>query len=304
VGALSDYLILDLSDEKGKLCAKLLSEMGANVVRFEFEADRRVPLLELVKKADVIIETYPPGYLSSLGFGYAKLSKIHPGLIMASITPFGQNGPYKDHKACDLTLQAMGGWLSVTGKPRAPLKLFDNQAYFTASLFAANGILLALWHRHAAGRGQYLDISIFECVAATLDHVLPRYFYEGVVSRRQGNRHWNNAFCIFPCRDGFILLSVLLHWETLVEWLASEGMAADLADTKWRDREVRLKGLDHIENILEAWTLTHRVDELVEKGQLMHFPWAKVTSVPELLNSPQLVARDYFKQTLKAMENG
>ena len=88
--------------------------------------------------------------------------------------------------------------MSVTGEPDAPLKLYGNQAYHTASLFAANGILLALWQRHATGRGQYIDISIMECVAATLDHVLVRYFYEGIVSGRQGSRHWNNAFRDFP----------------------------------------------------------------------------------------------------------
>lgn len=296
MGALADYLVLDLSDEKGTLCARLLSDMGATVTRFEFNEDSRDLFLEAIKKVTVIIETYPPGYLPSLELGYTDLNKINPSLIMASITPFGQSGPYKDYKACDLTLQAMGGWLSVTGEPREPLKLFGNQAYFTASLFAANGILLALWRRHATGRGQHLDISVFECVAATLDQVLPRYFYQGIVSRRQGSRHWNNAFRIFPCKDGFILLSIFQHWETLVEWLVSEGMAADLADARWRDREVRIKGADHIAKVLEAWTLTHTANELVEKGQLMHFPWAKVTSVPELVESPQLAARNYFKQ--------
>ena len=298
MGALSGYLVLDVTDEKGVLCARLLSEMGARVVRVEFTEDNLDRLRGLIKEADVFIETFPPGYLDSLGIGYNVLSKIKPGLVMASITPFGQSGPCKDYQACDLALQALGGWMSVTGEPQAPLKLFGRQAYSTASLFAANGILLALWRRHVTGRGQYIDISILECVAATLDHALVRYFYEGIVSRRQGSRHWNNAFRVFPCKDGFILLSVFQHWETLVEWLASEGMAADLTDEKWRDREVRTNGLDHIVKILEGWTLSHTVAELLEKGQLMHFLWAKVTSVSELLSSPQLAARDYFKKNL------
>ena len=114
------------------------------------------------------------------------LSKLNPRLIMASITHFGQSGPYKDFKSSELIDQALGGWLSVTGEAEAPLKLFGNQSYNTASLFAVNGILLALWQRHATGRGQYLDISIMECVAATLDYVLPRYFYEGIVSQEAG----------------------------------------------------------------------------------------------------------------------
>jgi crotonobetainyl-CoA:carnitine CoA-transferase CaiB-like acyl-CoA transferase len=320
---LSGYHVLDLTDEKGMLGSKILSDMGAEVIHIEKpgvhhninstdicylntgkqnislnleDKAGRDLFHRLVKKTDVLMETTEPGYLESLGIGYTDLSEINPGMVMASITPFGQSGPYRDYKSCDLVTQALGGWLSVTGEPRAPLKLFGNQAYYAASLFAANGILLALWHRHATGRGQYIDISVMECVAATLDNTLVRYFYEGIVSGRQGDRHWNNAFRIFPCKDGFILLSFFQHWETLVEWLASEGMAADLTDEKWRDREERNKGLDHIVRVLEGWTLTHTVDELVEKGQLMHFPWAKVTSIPELLTNPQLAACDFFTE--------
>ncbi|MBA7527579.1 Succinyl-CoA:(R)-benzylsuccinate CoA-transferase subunit BbsE [subsurface metagenome] len=131
-------------------------------------------------------------------------------------------------------------------------------------------------------------------MAATLDHVLVRYFYEGVAARRQGSLHWNNAFRIFPCRNGYILLSLFQQWETLVEWLDAEGMAEDLTDKKWLDREERLKHLDHIIEVLERWTKTHTVVELVEKGQLMHFPWAEVTSIPRLVDSPQLKERDFF----------
>ncbi len=273
---LSGYRILDLTDEKGALCIGILSDMGAGVVRLEKPGQEQ--FLSLVKKADVLVETEAPGYLDSLGLGYDALNKENPGLVMASITPFGQSGPYRDWKASDLVMQAMGGWLSVTGEPQAPLKLAGSQAYHTASLFAANGILLALWHRQKTHRGQHIDVSIMECVAATLDHALVRYFYEGIVSKRQGSRHWNNAFQIFRCKDGYILLSLFQHWETLVAWLESEGLAADLTGENWRDRGARVRGIDHIIEVLESWTLTHTVDELVEKGQLMHFPWAKVAS--------------------------
>jgi crotonobetainyl-CoA:carnitine CoA-transferase CaiB-like acyl-CoA transferase len=323
MGALSGYRILDLTDEKGMLGTRVLADMGAEVVRIEkpgtknsrnsadydyLNAGKRSISLDLgkkaeqelfrrlVEKADALVESQAPGYLASLGLGYADLSKINPGLIMAAITHFGQDGPYRDYRSCDLVAEALGGWLAVCGEPQAPLKLFLNQAYYTASLFAANGILLALWQRHTTNRGQYIDISIMECVAATLDHALVRYFYEGVVSGRQGGLHWNNAFRIFPCRDGYILLSLHQQWETLVEWLASEGMAGDLIDEKWRDREERNRGIDHVIELLERWTSSHNVGELVEKGQLMHFPWAKVTSISELVGSPQLAERNYFTE--------
>jgi len=313
MGALSGNRVLDLTDEKGMLGTRVLSDMGAEVIRIEkpgligyrnnadyryLNASKRNISLNLeektgqglfrrlIKTADVLVETEAPGYLASLGLGYADLSEINPGLVMAAITHFGQNGPYRNYKSCDLVAGALGGWLSVCGEPRTPLKLFGNQAYHTASLFAVNGILLALWHRHTTKRGQYIDISVMECVAATLDHVLVRYFYEGIVSGRQGSRQWNNAFRIFPCRDGYILLSLNQQWETLVEWLMSGGMAEDLADEKWRDREERSRGIEHVIEVLERWTLSHTVGELVEKGQLMHFPWARVTSISEILESP------------------
>jgi crotonobetainyl-CoA:carnitine CoA-transferase CaiB-like acyl-CoA transferase len=279
---LAGHIVLDLTDDKGALCIKVLAEMGAEVISLNPEKKaERDRLHDFTDKADVLIESFPPGYLGSLGLGYKDLSKINTGLIMASVTPFGQTGPYKDYKACDLTLQALGGWMSVTGEPDKPLKLYGNQAYNTASLFALNGILLALWHRHDTGKGQYIDISILECVAATLDQVLVRYFYEDIVSGRQGSRHWNNAFDIFPCRDGYILLSLHLQWETLAEWLAAEGMADDLSEERWRDRDERNHYIDHIFEVLRRWTLTHGVKELVEKGQLMHFPWAEVAPPPK-----------------------
>jgi len=320
-GALSGCRVLDLVDDKGMLCSRLLADMGAAVIKVEkpggnsprglslweanlgksgitlnLEVKRGQEIFKrLVKTADVVVESYQPGYLEALGLGYSHLSQVNPQLIMASITDFGQNGPYRDYKSCDMVACALGGQMYVCGEPETPpLKPFGAQAYYSACLFAAVGILLALWNRHTTGRGQHIDVSVQECVAAALDHVLVRYFYEGVVARRQGSLHWNNAFRIFPCRDGYILLSLFQQWETLVEWLDAEGMAEDLTDKKWLDRGERLQHLDHVVEVLERWTQSHTVAELVEKGQLMRFPWAEVTSIPKLVGSPQLKERDFW----------
>jgi len=320
-GILSGYRVLDLTDEKGLLCSRLLADMGAEVIRVEkprtesarvFDEANRGKLditlnieskagqdifKRLIKTADVVVESYPPGYLELLGLSYPQLSETNPRLIMASITNFGQDGPYRDYKSCDMVASALGGQMCVCGVPEMPpLKPFGNQAYYNASILAAIGIMLALWNRHTTGQGQHIDISLQECVVTTLDHVLVRYFYEGAVAQRQGSLHWNNAFRIFACRDGYILLSLFQHWETLVEWLESEGMAEDLTDEKWQDREYQLKHLDHVIEVLEVWTKTHTVAELVEQGQLMHFPWAGITSIPELVDSPQLKERSFFAE--------
>jgi len=290
--ALSGYRVLDLTDEKGMLCSRLLGDMGAEVVRIEKPPPEK--FRRLVKTADALVESFPPGYLEALGLGYSQLSQLNPRLVMASITGFGQSGPYRDYKSGDIVASALGGQMYVCGEPESPLKPFGNQSYYLASLFAAIGVLLALWHRRSSGRGQHIDISLEECVASALDHVLVRYFYQGVVAKRRGSLYWNGAFRVFPCKDGYILLSLFYQWQTLVEWLAAEGMAEDLADKKWLDRDYRLEHLDHVIEVLERWTKSHVVAELVEKGQAMRFPWAEVSSISGLMKSPQLEARHFW----------
>jgi benzylsuccinate CoA-transferase BbsE subunit len=315
-GALG-YRILDLTDEKALACGRFLADMGAEVIRIDkpgtasfswenlgkksltldIESEKgRALFRELVKKADVLIESHPPGHLEKLGLGYSKLAKINPRLIVASVTPFGQDGPYRDYKSSDLVASAMGGQLYVNGEPgKPPLKTFGHQSYYLASLFAAIGVLLALHHRHSSGKGQHIDISLQESVAAALDHVLVRYFYQDTVAQRQGSLHWNNAFRVFPAKDGYVLLSLFYQWETLVEWLESEGVAEDLTDEKWRDGEYRLEHIDHIIEVLERWTKGHSKAGLVEKAQAMRFPWAEVAAPSDLLASPQLKARDFWQ---------
>ena len=318
---LSGYRALDLTDERGMLCSRYLADMGAEVIRIEKPGGssgnrfywenlgKRAVTLDidlkpgqeifkrLVKSADVLVESYPAGYLERLALGYPQLFKINPRLIMVSITGFGQSGPYRDYKSCDIVASALGGQMYVCGEADLPpLKSFGNQSYYLASIWAAIGVLLALSRRHTSGRGQYIDISLQEGVAATLDHVLVRYFYQGVVAKRRGSLHWNNAFRVFQCKDGYVLLSLFQQWETLVEWLASEGMVEDLTDEKWQDRDYRLQRLDHVIEVLERWTKSHTVAELVERGQSMRFPWAEVASISRLLASPQLKERGFFTE--------
>jgi benzylsuccinate CoA-transferase BbsE subunit len=311
--------VLDLTNDQGRLCSRWLADMGAEVIRigkpgksaeFRWEdlGKRRVTLdieskqgqklfRRLLKTADVLVESHPPGYLEALGLGYNELDKINPRLIVASITAFGQSGPYRDYRSSDIVAGAMGGQLYLNGEPeKPPLKIFGSQSYYLASIFAAIGVMLALYHRHRSGKGQHIDISLQECVAAALDHVLVRYFYQGEVAKRRGSLHWNGAFCVFTAQDGYVLLSIFYQWPTLVEWLESEGMASDLTDSKWLDRDYRLEHIGHIIEVLESWTKTHTVAELVAKGQLMHFPWAEVASVSQLLASPQLEARGFWTE--------
>jgi len=333
--ALAGFRVLDLADEKASFCSKLLADMGAQVIKVERpggdssrwvgpfwentphpekslsfwynntsklgitlnldSAEGREIFRALSLKTDVIVETFPPGYLEGLGLGYEALSEVNPGLILASVTGFGRNGPFREYKSCDIVASAMGGQMHVCGAPDTPpLKPFGQQTYYAASLFGAIGILLALRERKHRGRGQHIDLSLQEAVAASLEHVMVRYFHEGVISQRQGSHNWNRSFCILPCKDGHITLSPLMEWETLVEWLDSEGMASDLKEEKWHEEGYRIQHLDHILEVLRCWTKTHTTTELFELGQLMRFPWAPVATPGNVLDSPQLKARNFF----------
>ena len=125
-----------------------------------------------------MVESFPPGYLNEIGLDYDVLSDENPRLLLASVTGFGQTGPYKDYKSCDIVASATGGQMYVGGTPdTSPLKPYGQQSYYVASLFAAIGILIALRERSCSGRGQHIDVSLQEAVAATLEHVMVRYFH-------------------------------------------------------------------------------------------------------------------------------
>lgn len=257
--------------------------------------DGRKIFLKLIRQTDVVVETFRPGYLQELGLGFKVLSGINPRLILVSVTGFGPTGPRRDHKSCDLVASATGGSMFVSGLPStSPIKPFGEQSYYAASLFVAVGILLSLRKRAHRGRGEHIDISLQEAVTATLEHVMIRYFHDHIIPTRQGAFHWNRAFHVFPCQDGFIHMTLFYQWETLVEWVDSEGMAEDLTEKKWHDEEYRMRHLDHIVDVLRRWTNSHTKNELFELGQLMGFPWAPVSSPMEIADSPQLKARNFF----------
>jgi crotonobetainyl-CoA:carnitine CoA-transferase CaiB-like acyl-CoA transferase len=249
----------------------------------------------LAENVDVVVESFSPGYLKDLELSFEVLSRTNRKLILVSVTGFGQNGPRSQYKSCDIVTSAFGGQMYVSGSPSTqPLKPFGEQSHYSASLFAAIGILLALRKRNRGGGGEHIDISMQEAVVSTLEHVLIQYFYERVIPKRQGDLHWNNSSCVLPCKDGFMLMTLFQQWETLVEWMDGEGMAEDLKDEKYRKEEFQQGHLEHIIEVLGRWTKTHTANELFELGQLMRFPWAPVCSAKEVWESPQLESRGFF----------
>jgi crotonobetainyl-CoA:carnitine CoA-transferase CaiB-like acyl-CoA transferase len=223
------------------------------------------------------------------------LNRINPGLIHVSISGFGQTGPRRHYRLCDSVASAFGGQMFVSGTPSGPpVKPSGLQSYYTASLFGAVAILLALRERRLTGKGRHIDLSTQEAVASTLDHVMVDYFYDRKVTRRQGDIYGNVLFRILPCKDGFIQITILQNWETLLELMASEEMAEDLLEEKWQQQVYREEHFEHIMGVVGRWTRSHTKAELFELGQAMRFPWASVDSPKEVLKSPQLAARKFF----------
>jgi crotonobetainyl-CoA:carnitine CoA-transferase CaiB-like acyl-CoA transferase len=333
---LAGIRVIEVADASAALAARRLADLGAEVIKIEppqGDATRRYApfaggapdskkslwfeyyqqgklsltldltrqpdrdtLRKLAAGADAFVETFAPGYLDGLGLGYQTLGTANPGLIYTSVTGFGQHGPQRDYRSNDIVAAASGGQLSVCGPPEKPLQIYGQQNYQLAGYFTAIGILLALRERGQSGRGQFLDISLQEAVAAALDHVLPRYqmLAPGVVPARRGNRHWNGSFAAVACRDGDLLVSPVFERRTLAELMLADGLKTDLNEAKWDD-PVYL--LDHFEAALAQigeYTAGHRVSELVEIGQAMRLPWAPMASPQAVTESPQLAARDFF----------
>jgi crotonobetainyl-CoA:carnitine CoA-transferase CaiB-like acyl-CoA transferase len=333
--ALGGVRVLDLTDVSGAYCGKLLADMGADVILVEppggaamrtlgpfwkgqphpnrslffwhYSTNKRSITLDLgsaadreclrrlAASADVVLETFRPGYLADHGLDYATLAGINAELVLVSITPFGQSGPYRAYRGSDFICQAAGGMVYVNGDPaQAPLQGAGMQAYHSAAVYAAVGTLLALLARARCGRGQHVDVSIQECVVACLEHASSLLRNDGRIAQRSGSRHWSGDFRAGPTIDGHVLHGTLGDWTTLLEWVKADDCAADLADPAWQDIAHRRAHCDHLFDRLDAWASKYRVDDLVAAAQLRRLPYAALRSVCELARDPQLQARHFF----------
>jgi crotonobetainyl-CoA:carnitine CoA-transferase CaiB-like acyl-CoA transferase len=333
--ALSDLRVLDLTDLKGVLCAKLLGDMGADVIKIEppggdsmrtigpflngtphrdrsllfwfYNTSKRGITLDvhqpagreifkqLAAKADVVIESFAPGTLASLGLGYDELKRLNPKLVLTSISPFGQTGPYRDYQSSDTIAEALGGMIYTNGAAdEPPLRALGLQAYHSASFFAAIGTMSALWARDALGEGQWVDVSIQEAAAASVEHVAP-FYHQGLgVQTRQGSLHWSRYFRVARCRDGYVMHCTLGDWTSLVEWVKGDGKAQDLDEPQWEEQMYRREHAEHLFDVLDEWATDYSVTELMEGAQLRRIPYAVVRPPETLAEDPQLNARGFF----------
>ncbi|MFH1088161.1 MAG: CoA transferase [Chloroflexota bacterium] len=347
---LSPYRVLDLAGEKGMFCGRVLADLGANVIKIErpggdparsigpfyhniadpekslfwffHNAGKRGITLNLeseegrglfrrlVAKADFVVESFPPGYLGSLDLGYEELQTINRGVIMASITPFGQTGPYRDYKADDLVAMAMGGYMYQIGdEDRPPLRIMVPQSYVHAGAHAANSALIALYSRHDSGRGQHIDVSLVEAVMREMlqewgywevgHHLIGRLGPDVARASIRTREAW-------PCKDGQVGYRIVLgafarSVREIAKLMKEEGLPLgpferiqnwDNLDYGKMDQPTMDEWMDAIGSYFQRYTKA----ELFQKAVDRAFYMAPSYNVKEIAEFEQLKARDFWAQ--------
>jgi len=337
-GALSGYRVLDLCDSNGAYCSKLLADLGADVVKIENpEGDpmRRIPpfvhdephlekslfflfrncnkrgitlnldstdgraiFSKLVTTADVVVENSPPGYMTSRRLDYSAMQGINPGLIMASITEYGQAGPYKDRRGSNLVDLALSGVMIASGMPGTPpCMLPGSQAYDAASMIATIAIEVALFNRGDSGQGQYIDTSVHESSRVGLfPWALPSYSYalnEGDPPPTPETRLGVSYAPVYPCKDGFIRIIALTprQWEALVRVMGNPEL---LMLPEWKDFMYRMGNADDLHALILEYTMQLTMQELFEAGEREGVPIAPIYDVASFIDNPQSKAREFF----------
>ena len=250
----------------------------------------------LLTTADALVETFPPGYLDGLGLSFRHLRALHPRLVMTSITGFGSTGPYSHYKAPDLVGLAMGGLAYLCGEPDGPPAPPGGlQGYHLAALNGAVGTLIALWHRDTTGQGQHVDVSMQAAVANALETTHQTYDFNREIRTRWGHRREGAAY-ILPCQDGYVALLCAgkFGWLRLIAWLTAEGAVGGLADERLADDVYRFEHDAEVHAALQAFFATKPKQQAYTEAQHYRVPLAPVQTARDLVESPQLQARQFF----------
>ena len=334
-GALYGYRVLDLAGPLGLHCTKLLADMGADVIKVEpprGDGSRSVPpfkddlphpeqslyflhfntnkrgitldvekpdgraiLFELARNADVLIETERPGYMDELGIGYPALRAQNPRLVYASITPFGQSGPWRDYKANDMAGLALGNLLYLAGEPgEPPLQPPGEIAYGMASTYGAFGIAVALYHRLESGKGQYIDVSMHECAGHIAGYFIPNYGYTGAKPARASRKgEETDLYDPYPTKNGYarIFIIPVEQWRRLVDWM---GRPPSISGPEFEKMSYRRQHPDIVVGAIAEFCSRHTKEELYEEGQKRRIAVTPINTAGEFINSEQVKERELF----------
>jgi crotonobetainyl-CoA:carnitine CoA-transferase CaiB-like acyl-CoA transferase len=322
--ALAQYTVLDLTQVRaGPTAVRQLADWGANVVKIEpparllsgeppggprdgpdfqnlhrnkrsLELDLKsaeglAAFMRLVGKADVVVENFRPDVKARLGVDYVRLREINPRLVYASISGFGQSGPYRDRPGFDQIAQGMGGLMSVTGLPgQGPMRVGVPIADLAAGLFCAIGILTALLEREKSGEGQCIETSLLEAQIFMLDFQAARWLNRGEVPGQAGNNHPTSIPTgVFKTADGYINIATTgqVMWERLARAI---GAAALLQRPEFETSGARLKNRDALNAALEEYTSAQPSSYWIDKLNEAGVPCGPIYAIDEVFADPQV----------------
>ena len=334
-------------DPAGEFTGKLLSQLGADVVKVEppdgsptrrvgpfaagppdpdhsltfwfynvnkrsvvldhRRADDRDRLHALLAETDLLITTLTGPEAAACELEPARLSGRHPRLIVVAMTPFGLNGPWSDYQSSDLVGLAAGGLLHSCGYDDhsiPPIRPGGNQGYHVQASFALIGALLALVQRQATARGQVVDVAMHDSLAVSPELANPFWFYPRTLVHRQTLRHAQPSPTqpahFATADDRYVYFALILAdpkpWASLVAWLDSEGLAADLVEPAYGDLAFRQSHFDHVQGIVEAFFMLHDAETLYREGQARGLPIGPVNAPDELFSDEHLAARGFFER--------
>ena len=330
--ALKKYTVLDLTRVRaGPTCVRQLADWGANVIKIEIpdtlagsnqmggsregsdfqnlhrnkrslslnlkDEEGRKIFLELAQTADVVVENFRPGVKFRLGIDYETLSKDNPGLIYASISGFGQDGPYADRPGFDQVAQGVGGLMSITGLPgQGPVRVGIPVADLTAGIFGAQGILVALLEREQSGKGQWIQTSLLQAQIFMLDFQSARWLVDGEVPAQAGNNHPTTIPTgVFKTSDGEINISVAgeIIWQRFCDEIGRN----DLFDhPDYNTGEKRSDNRDALNALIEESICLNTTAHWVGAFNLAGVPCGPINTIDQTFSDPQV---KHLKMTKK-----
>ncbi|MCC7416885.1 MAG: CoA transferase [Acidobacteria bacterium] len=328
---LDGITILDLSRVlAGPYCTMMLADQGARVIKIEHpkagddtrgwgppflngesayflsinsnkesltldfkQPEGRRLLDQLIAKADVVVENFRPGTLEKQGLGYQTLSALHPRLIFCSVSGFGQTGPRSREAGYDAVMQAEGGLMSVTGAADGPpYRLGVPIADVTSGMFAASGVLLALYQREKTGRGQLVDVAMLDSVMSLLTYQGGIYFATGQAPQRRGNRHPTIVpYEVFSASDGDFVVAAG-NDELFRKFCEVAGLQSLATHERFSRNKGRVEGYDEIRPIIQEQLRTKTWKEWIDALKAAGVPCGGVRDLREVFDDPQVGPRE------------
>jgi len=268
--------------------------MGKESIVCDLETSQgREVVRELALAADVVIESFSPGSLEETELSYGALSQQKPRLVMTSVTPFGQTGPYSSYESDEIVSYAAGGGMYLTGEPgRPPLTAGVPVASYSAGMAAFAGTLTALFAAGTTGRGDHVDVSIQEAMLDNIEIALVENFHNGRVAKRTGDRHDLVPWRLYPCQDG---------WAAVVggpirNFLGAVDIFEEprLTEEKFRHVAGRIQHRQEFDDLIQPWLDSHDREEILEAGRERGLAFGVMYQPDEVVNHPQHRAREFF----------